>query len=453
MKSLSRVVWSEGMHLAQHHFQQQSRYFEDRTSFALSLLLPEPHGFVACVPDDDALRNGTVAISHARGVMPDGVPFHFPPEPPPSPLEIGERFGPTEDHRLVLLCLPPYRPSGANCSTPESRPDGSARFRTHETELPDETTGSDVRTVSLARKNFRFALDGEVPEGWVSLPFARVRRDGAGSFAYDPNYIPPSLRIGASSGLLELVRRLTEMMEAKARSVRAATRERGARASDQYGAAELTAHWMLHTIHSSLPLLRHHLTHRSAHPERLYGELARLAGALCTFSMESRPEEIPVYDHQDLERCFSALERHVRTHLDVVLPTGAVEIELEPTRESFYEGAVSDPRLVEKGHWFLGVRVEKDRGRIPETVPRLVKICSAKHIARLVRSAHPALPLVHVPSPPSGLAPKLGTEYFRIEKEGPCWKSIIATNEVGVYVPKSLSGAELELKIVRDSGR
>jgi type VI secretion system protein ImpJ len=29
MKPLSRVVWHEGMHLAQHHFQAQNRYFED----------------------------------------------------------------------------------------------------------------------------------------------------------------------------------------------------------------------------------------------------------------------------------------------------------------------------------------------------------------------------------------------------------------------------------------
>ena len=29
MKHLSRLVWSEGMYLGPHHFQAQSRYFED----------------------------------------------------------------------------------------------------------------------------------------------------------------------------------------------------------------------------------------------------------------------------------------------------------------------------------------------------------------------------------------------------------------------------------------
>ena len=29
MKQLSKVVWSEGMHLGPHHFQVQSRFFEE----------------------------------------------------------------------------------------------------------------------------------------------------------------------------------------------------------------------------------------------------------------------------------------------------------------------------------------------------------------------------------------------------------------------------------------
>jgi len=453
MKSLSRVVWSEGMHLAQHHFQQQSRYFEERTAFALSLLFADPYGFAACVPDAEAMEDGTAALSHARGVMPDGTPFNFPPEPLPKSLDVASRFGPTEDRRLLLLCLPPYRATGANWSDREDEGDGEARFRTHRAELPDETTGTDVRSVDLARKNFGLALDGEAPEDWITLPLARIRRDGAGSFAYDADFVPPVLQIGASPGLLGLLGRLEEVMEAKARSVESTTGGARGRGATEYGVAELTAYWMLHTIHSSLPVVRHHLTHRSAHPEQAFNELARMAGALCTFSMESRPEDLPTYRHEDLEGCFGALERHIRSHLDVVLPTGAVEIPLEPTEESFFEGSVPDPRFVERGSWYLGVEAEEGRSRLPESVPRLVKICSGKHIVRLVRSAHPALPLTHLPSPPSSRGARMGAEYFRIEKEGPCWESITKTRVFGVYLPSSLSGARLELKVIPDSGQ
>ena len=45
MKLLSKIVWSEGMYLAPHHFQAQTRYFEDSIHFAVSNLWPHSYGF------------------------------------------------------------------------------------------------------------------------------------------------------------------------------------------------------------------------------------------------------------------------------------------------------------------------------------------------------------------------------------------------------------------------
>ena len=56
MKFLSRVVWSEGMYLSPHHFQVQSRYFEDSIRFATSSLWFESFGLVGCGLDAEALR-------------------------------------------------------------------------------------------------------------------------------------------------------------------------------------------------------------------------------------------------------------------------------------------------------------------------------------------------------------------------------------------------------------
>src|SRR5882762_4719466 len=78
MKSLSRVVWSEGMYLGPHHFQAQSRYFEDSIRFVAESLWPETYGLAGIALDEEALGNGTVSIVHVRGIMPDGVVFHIP---------------------------------------------------------------------------------------------------------------------------------------------------------------------------------------------------------------------------------------------------------------------------------------------------------------------------------------------------------------------------------------
>src|SRR3970282_729671 len=126
MKFLSPVVWSEGMHLAQHHFQAQNRYFEELSTFAVESLFFRAYGLIHCELDGDALLNGTVSLTHARGTMPDGLHFHFPEDEPPEALEIGSLFSPVQESHLVLLAIPAYRIGAANCALAAAAAD--ARF-------------------------------------------------------------------------------------------------------------------------------------------------------------------------------------------------------------------------------------------------------------------------------------------------------------------------------------
>src|SRR4051812_12267152 len=57
MRSLSQVVWSEGMYLGPHEFQAQARYFEDAIHFAAAALWYQSYGIIGCTLDIDALRN------------------------------------------------------------------------------------------------------------------------------------------------------------------------------------------------------------------------------------------------------------------------------------------------------------------------------------------------------------------------------------------------------------
>lgn len=455
MKLLSRVVWSEGMHLSQHHFQLQSRYFEDATEFAVANLLRAPWGLLACEMDAEALLNGTVALRSARGVMPDGLPFQFPDDPPPEPVEIGEAFSPTRSEHRVMLWVAAYAPDKANTAG-EGDPAAPARYVPWTRTVVDENTGGEEAELVLARKNFALCLDHQVPEGAVALPVARVRRDGSGRFVYDAAYVPPSLRIGASEGLLTLVRRLVEMLDQKAGTLMA-ERSTAYSSTTEYAGNEVAGFWLTHAVHSGLAALQHHLQLRVAHPEALFLELSRLAGALCTFSLDAHPRELPSYDHGDLEGCFSALEAHIRRHLEVVLPTNRIAVPLLPTDEYLHTGTVTDPRCFRPdARWYLGIRSKVGTAKLAADAPRLVKVCAARHIMRLVREAFPGMTLLHTPSPPSELSPRLGTTYFEIQKDEPCWTTIqeVAEGEseergrVGAYVPEALPEPELELVVI-----
>jgi type VI secretion system protein ImpJ len=447
MRSLSRVVWSEGMHLSQHHFQAQSRYFENLASFSASRLMFEPHGFVELELNAEALLNGMAAISHARGVMPDGLVFGFPDDPLPEPLPIGELFSPTQDSHLVHLAITRLQEGKANCGSNGAPLTSSARYVAATRAVVDEAAGRDEKSVSFARKNFRLALDDQLSDELVSLPLARIRRDGSGRFVYDAEYVPPVVRIGASVALMRSLGRLLEILDSKADTLRLERQAtRGSLA--EYAAREVASFWLSHAIHAGLGPLRHHFQTRSCHPEVLYTEIARLAGSLCTFALQSHPRDLPAYDHQALEDSFRSLERHVRAHLDVVLPENCVVVSLQAAEPYFYRGDVLDRRCLERGHWYLGIRSSGGAGELASSVPRLVKVCSAEHIAKLVARAYPGLDLTHVPAPPSAISPRVGTQYFQIARTGPCWQLMLQSADVGVYVPAAIPDVEVDLSVV-----
>ena len=441
MALLSRVVWSEGMHLAQHHFQAQTRYFEELTSFIVGSLFFEPWGLTACELDGEALLNGTVSVTHASGIMPDGLTFSFPEDPMPAPLEVQALFSPTQDAQLVQLTIPVYRPGGTNAGA-------EGRFSPDTVSVPDEVSGDEPRPVGIARKNFQLLLGDAADETLTALPIARVRRDGSGHFVYDPEYVPPTLHIGASPRLLTLLSRLVDVLEVKADALRAERQAAPSGAGLGYASREVSGFWLSHALHSSIPPLRGLLEARAAHPEQLYTELLRLAGALCTFALASNPRTLRLYDHADLGGCFGALERHILEHLEIVLPTGGLTLPMRRTGDFYFAASVQDARCYAGARWFLGVRGEVTLPLLAERVPQLVKICSAQHIERLVREARPALVLEPVSTPPAAISPRFDTQYFAMQAAGPCWALIGETHEVGVYVPAAIPGAELDICIL-----
>lgn len=439
------------MHLSQHHFQMQARYFEEAAAFQATALHFGAWGVAGVELDSDALMNGTVALNHARGLFPDGLAFQLPEgDPLPAPFPVAERFSPTADRQLLYLAIPPHRSGGANCP-PDEDDEVDARFRPEVRAVRDEVTGNGDAAVAFARKNLRFVLEGEEAAGALLLPVARIRRDGAGHFVYDAEYVPPVLQVGASPRLVNRLDQLIQMLEARGEAL---SSERSAsKGAADYGSREVATFWLAHAIHAALPGLRHHLENRRGHPERLFVELARLAGALCTFSLDGHPRDLPLYAHDDLEGCFGALDRHIRAHLQLFLPQNRVSIPLDATRELLRTGTVTDRRCFGKAHWFMGVRSTLSEGELAGAVPRLMKVCSAKHIARLVKEAYPGIGIRHLPSPPSELAPRVGTVYFALERVEPCWSSMVESAEVGIYVPAAIPSAEVDLLVVIDADR
>ena len=77
----------------------------------------------------------------------------------------------------------------------------------------------------LGRKLIRLLFDSENVEGYVTLPIARVMRDGTGHYVYDPRFIPPCLQIRSSERLMMIARRLIEILDEKSATLSRAQKD------------------------------------------------------------------------------------------------------------------------------------------------------------------------------------------------------------------------------------
>jgi type VI secretion system protein ImpJ len=452
MKHLSRLVWSEGMYLGPHHFQAQSRYFEDLVQFSMDSLAFAPYGLGGCQLDEEALRNGTAALVHARGIFSDGLVFQMPDaDALPEPRNIAELFSPIRESMVLHLAIAARSAAGLNCDLGENGKAGTARFAAQTTVLADENTGRDEKPIRVGRKNVRLLLDSELGEGLVTLPLARIGRDSSGHFVYDPHFIPPCLDITASERLMLMLRRIIEILEDKSTNLTRA-KTGGASTAAGWSSQEVANFWFLHAVNAALAPLRHLALARRGHPEELFLELSRLAGALCTFGLESHPRTLPLYNHLDLQGCFEALDDHIRTHLETLMPTNCMPIPLEAMGNYFWSGPVTDQRMLGASRWIFAIRSPQiGEADLIERVPRLAKVCSRDFIVKLVQRALGGLTLQHMPLPPAAVSPRLETQYFMVNKSGPCWDNIVMTRKVGIYVPGEIPQPAIELLVVLES--
>jgi type VI secretion system protein ImpJ len=208
--------------------------------------------------------------------------------------------------------------------------------------------------------------------------------------------------------------------------------------------------WLKHAVNSGLAALRHLWISKRGHPQELFLEMSRLAGALCTFALDAHPRNLPHYDHMNPQQCFEELERHILLNLETIIPTNCISIPLTKVANYFYEADVTDSRALGRARWVLGVRAAMGEADLIVRGPILVKVCSAKFVGELVKRAMAGLTLTHMPAPPNAVPTKVDGQYFAVSREGPFWDHILQTKRIGIYVPGELPEAELELFVLLD---
>jgi type VI secretion system protein ImpJ len=446
MKRLQPVVWQKGALLTPQHLQGQDRFMESLLRFHLEALSFRPWGFSGLQIDQEALAAGLLSITRASGLFADGLPFEIPgsdPAPPPKPLAL---YFETRSEPVTLhLAIPHYREAGLNLSVAGQNAD--TRYLAGVESVRDETTPQSEKPIQIARKNIRLLAEEETSRGTSTLGIARITRTEAGVYQLDPRFVPPLLDISASGYLVSIVRRLVEILSARSSELGGMRRQKNQNLAE-FTSADIANFWLLYTINTHLPLLRHIYESKHGHPEGLFSLMLSLAGALTTFSLQVHPRDLPVYDHDVLGACFSDLDEKLRFLLETVVPSNFVSLPLKPVRPSIYATSLDEDRYLVNTKMYLAVSAEMGEADLINRAPQLIKVCSANHIEHLVQHALPGLQLTHLATPPGAIPMKLNFQYFSLNQAGLAWEAIGRARNLAAYVPDDIQNAQLELIIL-----
>ncbi len=451
MRMKSKMLWSEGMFLSPHHFQQWEDYQEQTLDFRLSSLVSFNWGLTELEINREGIANGHFSIIKCSGIFPGGTVFYGPEADEPIPARVFKDFLDPSMHTLdVFLALPSKSASSRNLSIDAGDSSQPTRYRKDSIRVVDQNTGENEREVIVAKNNLHLLFSGEQLGHYDHIQIARLKQEGSGTVALDETYIPPCLHIGCSPVLAGVIRRLSEVLHAKSASL-SETRSQRTTGLVEFSSSDLGNFWLLHTVNSFIPILDHYARIKQSHPEALFTSLAQLAGALTTFSPSVQPKDLAGYDHNNLSKTFLNLERALQELLKSVMPEGAVQIPIEKESDSKFTAQIASDQLLFDAQVFLAAKADMPDHQLIEELPRQAKISSTDQINSLLGLALPGVLLSHRPAPPAPLRVKLGYQYFRFEEREDSesrkhWEAICKSRTLAVRVPgQRFPGLTLEL--------
>jgi len=276
------------MYLGPHHFQVQSRYFEDSIQFAASALRFEAYGFVGFGWTPKPCARHPVAAACPR-ILPDGLAFHMPEcDPLPPARTFPTCFRPRATNSPSCWPSPSEKPTGSTAWPPVRSIARAPATWPKRSRSPTKPTGRDEKPVSGAEE-FLVASGYRTQDGVLGMPVARVMRDGTGHFIFDPDFIPPSTVISASERLMQILQRLIEILDEKSAALSAPWARRGAPGRSTPRATSPS----LAPPHGQLRArsLRQCTRAGTSTRRTFSSRCCKLGGALCTFAIESHPRE------------------------------------------------------------------------------------------------------------------------------------------------------------------
>ncbi|MBK0327125.1 type VI secretion system baseplate subunit TssK [Rhodobacteraceae bacterium F11138] len=442
----SKVLWTEGLFLQPHHFQQADRYTEALVTGLARRIRPYGWGVSALDIDDEVLKVGQFALKSCAGLTQDGTVFRVPmADDHPPALEVPE----TIKDCVVYLTVPQRRQGAVEVDLSGAEMSAS-RLRPGEIEVTD-TMGQQKKPVTLGvgKMRLQFALAVDDLADRLAIPVARiieVRPDK--EIILDQAFIPSCLDVRAAQPLDGFVRELEGLLSHRMQALAGRLSEGGG----ARGVAEVSDFLLLTVINRTIPVIRHMAKIENLHPEDLFRTCVGLAGELSVFmTSEKQPPDFPPYQHDDLSHSFAPVIRTLRQYLSSVLEQTAIPIKLEERKYGISVGVIADRKLLGNAGFVLAVDADIPAEDVRRHFAGQAKIGPVEEIRQLVNSALPGITLRPMPVAPRQIPYHAGVVYFELDAASPYWGKMTTSGGIAVHVSGQYPGLKMELWAIRNS--
>jgi type VI secretion system protein ImpJ len=442
-----KVAWSEGVLLQPQHFQQLDRYHESLLTTRLDAIHPLSWGVLSIVLDARALQQGSVALVSFEGVLPDGTPLALGGQTGrvPNQRPVQGHFPASQRTLTVYLALPNERPRVNNYGTEGN----SLRYAVNPAKVFDTSRDDAETDVNCAIPNVSLLFADESRDGFTALPIASIVRDAHGELSLSDTFVPPCLRIGASSVIGTRLDRLLRTMIGRLRLLSEARRRTG-EGRVEFNAADVTSYLQLSALNGMLPKIHYLARAKHVSPLTAFLLLSELAGQLATFSPDTDMTVPLDFDYADQETTFKQLFDLNDRLLSVSDTERFVSCTLQTSGDSRHYAELHDVRMDQCVLFFIGVESNLPRPQVVDEFVRRAKVASHGDMDFVLNKNIGGVNVVESQRPPAELPVRPGLVYFELPAADSdvYWKHVRQDRNLVVWLPPVLDQSQPVVKLL-----
>jgi len=440
MSKNSRTLWSEGMFLGPHHFQQHDRFLLSTIAGVNAGSSPYPFGMTSIEFDKAALAEGRISLLVCSGIFADGTVFICPADASlPEPLNIT-----LDDVGKIVSIGIPFESHSDKDVAMDADHQSFARYLAHDQSIIDRQTpdSNSEETIFTSSLWLRLLFEGADETAFHTIPVAKVqdlREDG--TILLESAYFPCAMALGASENLFR-----------HCRDIEALLTQRGTDLSSRVGrpdsadSSQLTQFFLLQIINRAKPLFKHMLHTDGLHPEIVFRELVKIAGELSTFCSTSRlAPELPAYNHRDQYGSFHPVISNIRESLNFTIEQNVNQFTVEHVTRGIFTCTVTDNNLFHEARFLLAASARMQKDALMNQFAQQTTIASQDKLKDLVTTATPGVPLVPLRQVPNNIPMYDDFAYFEIERGSSLWTEIAVTGMIAMHISGNFPDLQLQL--------